>query len=82
MVPGPFAPKPSSPQVSYDEGSQLAREYGVAFLEASAKTNVNVTEAFQAIAQQVVGRIPRVSRESSAYELKPRVGGKVRSCAC
>ena len=29
------------------------------FIEASAKADVNVTEAFQAIAQQVIDRIPR-----------------------
>mmetsp|Transcript_19784 Transcript_19784/g.58880 ORF Transcript_19784/g.58880 Transcript_19784/m.58880 type:complete len:204 (+) Transcript_19784:271-882(+) len=68
-------------KVSFDEGQQLAREYGVAFLEASAKTNVNVTEAFQAIAQQVVGRIPRGRPETTSYELKPQARGKGK-CAC
>lgn len=39
-----------SREVTYEEGEELAKEYGIAFLETSAKTGYNVDEAFMAIA--------------------------------
>ncbi len=40
------------------QGEQLASEYGMRFLETSARSDVNVREAFTAIAEDVVvGRL-------------------------
>jgi small GTP-binding protein len=39
-------------QISTDDGNLLAKEYGVSFLEASAKTNVNIEDLFNLIARQ------------------------------
>ena len=39
------------------QGEQLAREYGMKFMETSAKANVNVTDAFLALATDVVERL-------------------------
>ncbi|PVD39474.1 hypothetical protein C0Q70_02108 [Pomacea canaliculata] len=36
-----------------EEGERLAREYGVAFMETSAKTGVNVDLAFMAVARDL-----------------------------
>ena len=33
-------------EVSYDEGAALAKEYGLAFFETSAKENININEMF------------------------------------
>ncbi len=33
-------------KVSYEEGEKLANEHGLIFIEASAKTALNVEEAF------------------------------------
>ena len=39
------------------QGEQLAREYGMKFMETSAKANVNVTDVFLALATDVVERL-------------------------
>ncbi|KTG33734.1 hypothetical protein cypCar_00034695 [Cyprinus carpio] len=39
-----------------EEGEKLAREYGVIFLETSAKTGLNVDEAFMTVAKELVRR--------------------------
>ena len=44
-------------QVSRQQGEQLAREYGMKFLETSARDNTNVQEAFLTLATDVVDRL-------------------------
>ena len=44
-------------QVTTAQGEQLAQEYGMKFLETSARENLNVTEAFLTIAKDVVERL-------------------------
>lgn len=44
--------------VTYEEGKKLAEEYGIGtFFEASAKQNICVTEAFEAVAKDVKQRL-------------------------
>lgn len=40
-------------QVSKDKGEQLAIEYGIKFMETSAKASINVEEAFYALARDI-----------------------------
>lgn len=47
----------SARAVSRSEGESLAREYGMAFFETSAKKDIGVAEAFSTIARQVVSRL-------------------------
>eukprot|EP01099_Mayorella_cantabrigiensis_P009049 TRINITY_DN971_c0_g1_i1.p1 TRINITY_DN971_c0_g1~~TRINITY_DN971_c0_g1_i1.p1 ORF type:complete len:210 (+),score=50.69 TRINITY_DN971_c0_g1_i1:60-689(+) len=42
--------------VSYEEGSTLAKEYSIEFLETSAKNNINVEEAFVTITKEIKRR--------------------------
>jgi len=49
--------KTTERQVTTAQGEQLAREYGMKFLETSARSNVNVTDAFLTIATDVVERL-------------------------
>lgn len=42
--------------ITHEEGQKLAKEYGVPFMETSAKTGVNVELAFQAIARELKQR--------------------------
>lgn len=41
-------------QVSYEEGEALANEHGLMFLETSAKTALNVEEAFKNSAKTIL----------------------------
>ncbi|XP_023217693.1 ras-related protein Rab-37-like [Centruroides sculpturatus] len=38
-------------EVKYEDGERLAKEYGVTFMETSAKTGMNVDLAFMAVAR-------------------------------
>ena len=39
--------------VTYEEGQKLAESYGVKFFETSAKDDINVTEAFESITEEI-----------------------------
>ena len=46
-------------QVTYAEGESLAKEFGIKFLESSAKNSKNVAEAFQAMAGEMLVRVQK-----------------------
>ena len=49
--------------MSQERGEQLAKEYGVKFMEVSAKTSINVEEAFFALARDInVGKVIQISK--------------------
>ena len=66
--------------VSADEGRRLAEEYGVKFLETSAKQDLNVAETFTTIAREVVARIPADGAKAGGTKLKAASGGKSGGC--
>ena len=72
---------PSSFPLSGHPAQALAAEYDVRFIEASAKADVNVTEAFQAIAQQVIDRIPRGASRPASRQLSAKKSSK-KGCSC
>ncbi len=43
--------------VSKEKGDALARNQNVAFLEASAKTNYNIDEAFETLARHILKKV-------------------------
>ncbi|KAL7712834.1 ras-related protein Rap-1b [Entamoeba marina] len=47
-------------QVTTEEGEQLADEWGVDFIECSAKENINIDELFDTIASNVIGGSPQI----------------------
>uniref|UniRef100_A0A3P9PMW1 Ras-related protein Rab-37-like n=1 Tax=Poecilia reticulata TaxID=8081 RepID=A0A3P9PMW1_POERE len=49
--------------VKMEEGEKLAKEYGVPFMETSAKTGVNVELAFLAIAKELKHRATQLPNE-------------------
>jgi len=50
--------------VTYEEGEELAKEFGIGFIETSAKTNYNVDKAFVTIGTAVKDRVVLMKEES------------------
>ena len=59
-------------QVSIDEGQRIAKEYGLMFIETSAKTSINVQDAFIKLSRNIYEKI-----QNGEYELKNDVSGFV-----
>jgi GTPase KRas protein len=53
-------------EISYEEGAQLARQFGCAFMETSAKTAFHVEELFS--------NLVRILRENAEAEARPAIG--------
>lgn len=53
-------------QVSKDRGEKLAIDYGVKFLETSAKSGVNVEEAFYTMGRDILHNLSSKSTDSNA----------------
>ena len=46
-------------EVSYDEGQELAKFYGISFLETSAKETVNIGESFLTMSKIVIDKLSK-----------------------
>ncbi|CAL8294029.1 unnamed protein product [Boreogadus saida] len=55
-------------QVSKDRGEKLAIDYGIKFLETSAKSSLNVEEAFYTIARDILQNLSTKTTEASGAE--------------
>ncbi|BFZ57285.1 GTP-binding protein [Savitreella phatthalungensis] len=76
---------PASRQVTYEQGKQLADSLGIQFVEASAKTNVGVEDAFLSLARHVKSRIGTPAGNNSAsngVKLDNGTGGGITSRCC
>jgi Ras-related protein Rab-1A len=60
----------SKRQVTYEEGKELADSLGIKFIEASAKANTNVDNAFMTLANNIKAKIGK------SDDNKPTPGGK------
>ena len=78
-------------QVSRQQGEQLAREYGIKFMETSARSNLGVQDAFLTLANDVVERLAASGSSSSldapsaglrTLEPEVRTDGARSGCAC
>eukprot|EP00727_Mastigamoeba_balamuthi_P011974 m51a1_g74 putative rab gtpase (217) ;mRNA; f:238126-239268 len=75
-------------QVDYERGKALADEYGIRFLETSAKNSINVEEAFITLARDIKKRIIDTQPAVSPLKTDPLVGlgtsssAKQSQCAC
>merc|ERR1712167_377919 len=62
---------PDKKMVTWEQGNDLAKEYGIEFFETSAKTNVKVDEAFTAIARAIKDRKPANQTEAPKTTINP-----------
>lgn len=70
----------SSRQVSYEEADALSKSFGCKYMETSAKTRVNVEEAFHELVRQVriaAGETAAPARDPST----PDARRKKKGCA-
>ncbi|KAJ8248753.1 hypothetical protein GJAV_G00227370 [Gymnothorax javanicus] len=61
-------------QVSKERGEKLAIDYGIKFLETSAKSSINVEEAFFTLGKDILARLNRKMNDSTP----PGGGGPVK----
>ncbi|XP_048871118.1 ras-related protein Rab-26 isoform X2 [Brienomyrus brachyistius] len=67
--------------VKREEGERLAKEYGVPFMETSAKSGLNVELAFTAIAKELKHRTMKDEGEQK-FQLQEYVMKETRSTGC
>ncbi|XP_042907676.1 ras-related protein Rab-37 [Parasteatoda tepidariorum] len=73
MLIGNKADSNSERQVMYEDGERLAKEYGVTFMETSAKTGTNVELAFMAVARELKYRMSYQPNQETKFNVKEYV---------
>lgn len=64
--------------VTKEQGQKLASEFGVKFMETSAKANINVEEAFNAIARAIKDKMDQLSTPTQQKSSSGSGGAVVR----
>lgn len=71
-------------KIDTERGKELAKEYSIKFFETSAKSNINVTEAFMSIAQDIKVRLmddPAAANNNSGnVSVDAPSGGNRKQC--
>ncbi|XP_068100428.1 ras-related protein Rab-26-like [Hyperolius riggenbachi] len=67
--------------VKIEDGERLAKEYGVPFMETSAKSGLNVDLAFMAIAKELKHRSMKLPNEPK-FKLHDYVKKEVKGSGC
>lgn len=68
--------------VSKDRGDALAREYGIKFMETSAKANINIERAFLELSQMILEKAPDDIEVLKQPLPPPSKGNSKGKCAC
>jgi len=64
--------------VTHEQGEQLGKEYNVPFMETSAKADINVTEAFTAIARAIKKKLDEKVVPTPKPNANPSAGGNTQ----
>ncbi|XP_023412687.1 ras-related protein Rab-37 isoform X2 [Loxodonta africana] len=81
MLLGNKADVSSEREIRSEDGETLAREYGVPFMETSAKTGMNVELAFLAIAKELKYRARQQAGEPS-FQIRDYVESQKKRSSC
>lgn len=72
--------------IDFEAGNQLAEEYGIKFLECSAKSEINVDEAFISLAKDIKSRLnddtPATTSDNVDISAGGSSGDKKSPCGC
>ena len=71
--------------VETNRGQALADEYSIKFFETSAKSDINVVEAFTSIAQDIKKRLmdnPNAAPQAAGIRIDPSNAGGGRANKC
>ncbi|KAK3834640.1 MAG: ras family-domain-containing protein [Linnemannia elongata] len=75
---------PDKKVISKDQGQALADEFGIKFLETSAKSNIGVEEAFYSIARDIKKRMidtqTNQTQNTNTLVVEDRTGNKAGGC--
>ena len=56
-------------EVTYEEGQEMAKHYGINFLETSAKETVNISECFMSMSKTVIEKLNKGELEKGPNDL-------------
>lgn len=68
--------------VSKERGEQIAREHGIRFLETSAKTNVNIEQAFFYLAEDILKKQLTKANEDTSQNIHVNNTQEKKSGCC
>uniref|UniRef100_V9IF95 Ras-related protein Rab-8A n=1 Tax=Apis cerana TaxID=7461 RepID=V9IF95_APICE len=66
-------------QVSKERGEQLAVEYGIKFMETSAKSSINVEEAFYTLARDIKAKMEKIEGGIKSTERRRTSAESIRA---
>ena len=69
-------------QIPKERGEAIAAENGIKFLETSAKTNINIEEAFMQLSECILDKIPGTSEPPNLHMPLPKPGPKHEGSVC
>ena len=78
--------KEAERKISFEQGADLAKQYEMPFLEASAKSSFNVEEVFntitKAISEKLARSQPSQNNINSKLKKGSSIGGEARAGCC
>ncbi len=52
-------------KITYEEGLELSKKWGMGFLETSAKSGTNIQEAFRVLTEEIYGKVTKAAAKGT-----------------